>query len=136
MEIFQIDKDIRVFYVPASSFPEGVKEAFEKLHALVPFTSTRKFFGLSQMDSDGRIQYKAAVEEVTPGEGADLGCESLVLKNGRYLTLTIQNFMKDIPAIGRAFQELLQQPGIDLNGYCVEWYFNDDDVKCMIRLEE
>jgi hypothetical protein len=44
--------------------------------------------------------------------------------------------MKDIPAIGNTFQELLETPGIDPNGYCVEWYINDKDVICMIRLAE
>jgi hypothetical protein len=24
---------------------------------------------------------------------------------------------------------------LDPEGYCVEWYFNDRDVKCMIRLK-
>ena len=33
--------------------------------------------------------------------------------------------MKDIPAIGRAFEILINLPNIDLQGYCVEWYIND-----------
>jgi hypothetical protein len=40
-------------------------------------------------------------------------------------------------AIDRAFKELLEQPNLDPQGYCVEWYSsNEESVKCMIRLDE
>jgi hypothetical protein len=30
---------------------------------------------------------------------------------------------------------LLTQPNIDPNGYCLEWYLNGKDVRCMVRLK-
>lgn len=43
--------------------------------------------------------------------------------------------MEDIQRIGNAFEKLLSQPGLDPEGYCVEWYFNDKDIRCMVRLD-
>ena len=52
------------------------------------------------------------------------------------LLFSINNYMKDIPAIGNAFQQLTALPDIDAQGYCVEWYLNDKDVKCMVRIAD
>jgi hypothetical protein len=43
--------------------------------------------------------------------------------------------MKDIPAIQRTFNQLLAQPGLDPQGYCVEQYIGND-MLCMIRLAD
>jgi hypothetical protein len=133
MENFILEQDIKVFCVTATSFPDGVKSAHEALHSLVLFSRERKYFGLSR-PQNGVIIYKAAAEEKKSGEGQSLGCETLVIKSGKYICLTIVDFMNNIPAIGKAFQELLTNPDIDLEGYCVEWYFNEKDVKCMVRI--
>jgi hypothetical protein len=82
------------------------------------------------------IRYKAAAEELSGNEGASFGCDTLVLKQGNYYNITIAGFMKNISAIGEAFQQILQQPDIDQNGYCVEWYYNDQDVHCMVRIAD
>jgi hypothetical protein len=135
MEPFFIDGDITVLCVTATSFPAGVMEAHNKLHALVPFAAGRRFYGLSRPER-GVITYNAAAEEMQPGEAESLHCESIVIKKGNYISITIDDFMKDLPAIGKAFQEMLSTPGLDPLGYCVEWYLNDKDVQCMIRLGE
>ncbi len=133
METLTLDNNIKVFYVAATSFPDGVMEAHKKIHALVPFSTDRKYFGLSRPEN-GVIGYKAAAEEMTEGEAEKLHCDTLGIKKGKYICITIKDFMKDIPAIGAAFKILLAEPGIDPQGYCVEWYLNDKDVKCMVRL--
>lgn len=69
--------DIKVFYVTASSFPDGIKEAYEKLHAMLPSVKDRKFYGISY-PQNGKIVYKAAVEEVSEGEANKYGCELLL----------------------------------------------------------
>jgi hypothetical protein len=135
METQIFNNDITVFYVTAPSFPAGVMEAHNKLHALVSFENGRKLFGLSRPEN-GKIVYMAAAEELQQGEGEKLGCPTMVLKKGNYICETITGFMQNIPAIEKAFNQLTSQPGIDPQGYCVEWYFNDKDVKCMVRLEK
>lgn len=136
MNIFTSDHDIRVMYVTASSFPEGVLAAHRQLHSLIPFTTDRRYFGLSRPEKESDIVYRAAAEELESGEAEKFNLETIVLKKGRYVSLDISDYMTDITAIGRAFQELLSQPGLDPQGYCVEWYVSNKDVKCMIRLKD
>jgi predicted transcriptional regulator YdeE len=134
METIILDKDIKVFYVIAKSFPEGIMEAHQALHKMIPFSIERKYFGISRPEH-GSIVYRAAGEELQAGEAQQLGLETLILKQGEYTSLVIKDHMKDIPAIDKAFKQLLAQPGLDPQGYCVEWYLNDNDVRCMIRLK-
>ena len=129
------DKDITIMYVQATSFPDGIMPAYEKLHRYVPFTLERKFISMSRPE-DGEIIYRAGAEELYPGEAQSFGLAAMTLKKGRYLCITVYNFMEDVPAVGRAFDLLTEQPGIDPQGYCVEWYFNEPDVHCMVRLAD
>ena len=137
MEKVKIEKDIKVFYVTAPSFPEGIKEATDKLHSLFPFSHERKIFGMSRPENGGAIIYRAAAEELKKGEAGRLGCETLILKKGNYVSLTVNDFRKDPMKIKKAFDKLLTEPNLDPQGYCVEWYATDREaVKCMIRLDE
>ncbi|HMK18681.1 MAG TPA: hypothetical protein VK492_10790 [Chitinophagaceae bacterium] len=136
MESFFLEQDIKIFYVTATSFPGGVMDAHQKLHSLIGSPTGRKFFGISYPETPSKIIYKAAVEESYPGEGEKLGCETFVIKKGHYISVYIKDFMKDIPKIGRSFQELLADERIDPKGCCVEEYINDKDVRCMVRLND
>jgi len=136
MESFFLEQDVKVFYVKAISFPDGILEAHQKLHSLIKSPAGRRFFGISYPEGPGKIIYKAAVRESYPGEGKLLDCETFVIKKGKYISIYIKDFMSDIPAIGKAFQEFLVDKRIDSNGCCVEEYINDKDVRCMIRLKD
>ena len=136
METTTLDRDIKVFYVTAKSFPDGILEAHQKLHSLVPFSTDRKHFGISRPENGAGIVYRAAAEEIKEGEAEKLNCGTLILKKGNYLSLTINDYMKDIQSIDRSFKKLLSSPNLDPQGYCVEWYLNNKDVKCMIRLKD
>ncbi len=135
MEPITIDNDITLCCVTASSFPAGIMDAHQKLHSLIPFSEQRKYFGISRPEN-GAIVYKAAAEELTPGEGKQHGCETVVLKKGKYVSAVIHDYMKDLQSISRAFEKLLTQPGLDPEGYCVEWYVSKTEVNCMIRLND
>ena len=135
MKTITLDNDIRVFYVTAPSFPQGIKEATDKLHSLFPFSPVRKIFGLSRPENGGGIVYRAAAEELLTGEGKMHNCETLVIKKGNYISKKVENFRDDVLAIDRAFKELLQRPDLDPEGYCVERYETEGaGVTCMIRL--
>ena len=136
MNTIVLDKDIKVFYVTAESFPEGIGEATSKLHSLFPFSKDRRIFGLSRPENNGAIVYRAAAEEMFEGEGENLKCETLVIPKGKYIAITVAGFRKDIISIDRAFKKLLNEANLDPQGYCVEWYSSDkEEVICMIRLE-
>lgn len=137
MEKIKIEKDIKVLYITASSFPDGIKEATDKLHSLFDFSKERRIFGLSRPENNRGIVYRAAAEEMYDGEAEKLGCETLIIKKGNYASLTVNEFRKDPMAITRAFEKLLTEQNLDPQGYCVEWYETDKEaVKCMIRLNE
>ena len=134
MDKYYLEQDIKVFYVKASSFPDGIKPAFEKLHSLIKSPVDRRFFGISYPEKPGNIIYKAAVEEKYPGEAEEPGCETFIIKKGEYTSIYIKDFMKDISSIGKAFHELLQDPGIDPKGYCLEIYEDKNNVRCLVPL--
>ena len=136
METTILENNIKVFYVTATSFPDGIKEAHEKLHSLIPFSKERKYFGVSRPENNSDIVYRAAAEEMKEGEAEKLNCKTLVLKKGKYISFTVNDYMQDLSSIERAFKQLLSHPGLDPQGYCVEWYLNEKDVKCMIHLKD
>jgi hypothetical protein len=135
MEIITVNTDIKVFYITAKSFPEGILEAHQTLHKLVPFSPDRRYFGISRPESYSII-YRAATEETYPGEAEKLKLDTLILKKGNYISETLKDYQKDVSAITRTFDELLKHPGIDPEGYCVEWYTSMNDMICMVRLKE
>lgn len=136
METISVIEDITVMYVTATSFPDGIMEAHEKIHAMLPVLSARKFYGVSRPENKV-IVYRAAVEVLHPNEPATFQLETLMLKKGNYISQLIKDYTKDVQSIGNAFDELLSHPYLDPQGYCVEWYLdNNKDVQCMIRLAD
>lgn len=136
IEEFTLAKDVPVFYVKAKSFPEGIEQAFHQLHKLVSDPENRQYYGLSRPNQQGTIEYFAAVQEVKKNEGKELGCETIVIRHGKYTSTVIRDFHKKMMDIQSAFDKLLKDPKIDPQGYCVEMYLADKDVRCMVRLED
>jgi len=133
METITFDRDITLMYVPATHFPEGIREAHEKLHATVPYSPARRYFGLSR-PQNGVIRYWAAAEELQEGEAGKLKCDTMLLPSGTYASVTLPDYMKDLSAIERTFQSLLKHPDLAPDSYCVEWYISNKDMKCLVRL--
>jgi hypothetical protein len=134
-ETILMEHDITVLYITAESYPDGIPTAHQALHKLIPFSKERSYYGLSRPENVEGIVYRAAATELTQGEAKALGCETLVLKKGAYAFTVIKDYLKDLSSIGQAFGSLLQHPQLDPQGYCVEWYFNATDVRCMVRIE-
>jgi len=53
MEDYNIREDIKVMYVKATSFPEGVEMAHQELHKLLTLDDQRRFFGISRPEGGG-----------------------------------------------------------------------------------
>ncbi|TKC16187.1 transcriptional regulator [Robertmurraya kyonggiensis] len=132
METLVIENDIKVVYVTATSFPEGIQEAHERLHEVIPYSNERRYFGLSRPEM-GVIVYKAAAEQFEKEK--DSNCEALIIEKGKYRSITVMNYKNAPQKISEAFDELISYSDIDPNGYCVEWYQGEEDVKCMVRLK-
>jgi hypothetical protein len=136
METYMIEQDQGCHCIKASSFPEGVLAAHQLLHSLFAFDGKRKFYGISRPEGNGAIAYWAAVEKMDDDTVEDKRLEIFVIAKGQYSGTDIKNFRSDIPAIGRTFEQLLTHPQLDANGYCLEWYYNMNDVRCMVRLKD
>jgi len=134
MDSFTLDKDIKTLCVTAEEFPEGILTAHQKLHSLLPKVERRHFFGISWPGADGKIVYKAAAEEMTENEAAEVGVETFTIKEGPYNSFYITDYKSDPNSISRAFDLLIAQHETDPNGYCLEWYINDKDVKCLVPI--
>jgi hypothetical protein len=136
METYIIEKDLYCHCIKATSFPEGVLAAHQLLQSLFAFDGKRKFYGISRPEGTGEIAYWAAVEKTDDDNLQDNRPETFVILKGQYSGIDIKNFRSDIQAIGRTFQQLLVHPELDPNGYCLEWYYNMNDVRCMVRLKD
>jgi hypothetical protein len=130
MDSFILGEDIKVMYVTAN-FPDGIPDAFDYLYSLVPDVEGRRFFGISAPNESGAIIYKAAAEEMFPGETENLKLESFTIRHGAYMSFYITDYRNHTNAIKEAFELLLGQQEADPNGYCLEWYIGDD-VKCLV----
>lgn len=135
MEHYKIENDIRLFYVQAETFPLGVGGAFTKLNELIGYDKSRLQYGISFPDGANGIVYRAAVEEAFPGEAEKACCPTFVVRKGNFISTYLQDWRKDEAIIGRTFQELLRDPHIDKQGYCLEMYPNERDVRCLVTLE-
>lgn len=83
---------------------------------------------------NGKIIYIAAAEEFAAMEFAQHGLQQLTVPAGEYQCIVVTDFMKNITRICAAFDRLIQLPDIDPEGYCLEWYVSDKDVRCMVRV--
>ena len=135
MKRIKIENNIKVFYIQAKSFPDGVMEAFQKMHSLIEFPPQRRNFGISRPEN-GEIVYKVASEELIKGDLEKNNLKEFIIPHGEYIGIEIKNFRNDLSSIKKAFDKLLDSPDIDKNGYCIEEYKGTDDVFCMVRLKD
>jgi hypothetical protein len=134
MTNYHFDTDFKVYCLTASSFPAGLKEVYDKLHATYPPGNGRSYFGLSWPDGEGSLVYKAAVKLNEADGLPPSDYEPFIIKKGVYLSEDIPKFMEDVQSIGKLFQKMIKEPGIDPNGYCLEMHLNPTDVRCMVKL--
>ncbi len=135
MEHYQLENDLTLFYAKANTFPEGVMDAYQRLHEWVKTPDTRNIYGISYFIPGG-IEYLAAAVEEYPGEGAVLGCETYLLPAGTYISEYVEDFRTDMGVFTRIFNEMTSRPDIDPQGCCVEMYIGEHSVRCMVRLKD
>ena len=136
MEAYIINEDIKVVCATAESFPNGVLAAHQKLRDRFLPNDKRRYFGISRPNENGVIIYKAAVEEITANEAEKFGLTRFTIKKGIYISEMITDFMRDVSQVGKVFEKLLDEPNLDPNGYCLEMYINETDVRCMVGIKK
>jgi hypothetical protein len=135
-EFYILPNDRTILCVKAASFPDGIMDAFKELNRHIQENDTRIPYGISKPEKNGTIVYRSGVEEAFPGEAAEAGCESLVLKKGKYVYRTISEWQTKIEMIGNVFNELLRDPRLDPASPCIEIYQSRTELICMVRIIE
>ncbi|MBL7763066.1 MAG: hypothetical protein JNL23_06530 [Chitinophagaceae bacterium] len=134
MELINIKNDLHLFGIQVNTFPKGVKEAFDRIIAMVPDGMQRAHYAISYMEGE-KIIYHAACEEKYKGEAEKLNCNSYTVEKGDYLAIKITGWMKRIDAIKEAFHKMLNDPRADLTKSCVEWYKTGEEMICMMKVK-
>ncbi len=132
MEKYIFEENLKIYTITAKSFPEDIGEVHHRLYKIFPPNPPRKYFGISRPEN-GKIIYKAG-SEIFPNEEIDLNIvEAFTIQKGDYLSILIKDFRNNLSQIDTAFKQLTSLKNIDPNGYCIEYYFNSEDVRCMIK---
>jgi hypothetical protein len=121
--------------IKAISFPDGIQQAFDRLHQALP-NQNLPLFGMSRPEHGMGIQYRACTFNTPEIIKAKESFDTLIIPKGKYVSLHVESFPNKPMAIKDAFEQLLKQPGIDPEGYCIEMYKSDTSVDCMVRLLE
>lgn len=133
VETYHLPTDLVLMVHAATSFPEGILASHQALHHLVPYSKERRYLGLSRPEK-GMIVYYAAAETLGPEEPAQLALETLVLPKGNYCSVMVADYQAHPLSFKQAFDFLIQQPNLDPQGYCIEWYLSEKEARCMVRV--
>jgi hypothetical protein len=136
METYNLKTDLKVFGKEVTTFPLGVKEAFDTLLDMIPDGYKRSYYGLSYMDEAGKIIYKATAEEKYEGEAEKYHCERSVIERGKYLAVTITDWRKKIDCIKDVFHDLMQDDRADKTKEVVEWYKTETEMLCLVKMKQ
>jgi len=127
--------NLKVFGTHVKTFPNGIGAAFDALMHKMPKNQTRSYFGISELASNGDILYYAAAEETFDGEARHYGYDIYVVKQGEYLTVTVTDWKKKTACIKDVFEAMLDDDRIDKENPCIEWYKNEEEMVCMVKLD-
>jgi hypothetical protein len=101
----------------------------------IPDGKSRSYYGLSNMDVNGKVFYYAAAEEKSPGEAEKYGYERYTIQKGDYLTEAVHDWRTKTSCIKDIFHEMMQDKRADITKPCVEWYKDDNEMICMLKTD-
>ncbi|MEJ7645730.1 MAG: hypothetical protein WKF87_14140 [Chryseolinea sp.] len=133
MEKMVLNDNLSVFGFEVTTFPEGIKEAFDTLMKMVPDGVDRSLYGISYMERDD-VRYHAAIIENFPGEAEKYNCRRYTVEKGEYMTTTVKDWIKKTHTIKDVFGAMLKDDCPTDVRPAVEWYINDDEMVCMIKM--
>ncbi|CAN5207508.1 hypothetical protein BH09BAC1_BH09BAC1_03740 [soil metagenome] len=132
METFELQNDIKVLFVKAESFPDGILVAYQELEQKLGDVTSRTFYGLSRMEDGCGIAYYACAQQKDASAALDL--PTIIIDKGTYLTQTISNWRGSEHLIRETFARLIKDPRLMPDSFCVEWYKENGEVMCMVRI--
>lgn len=129
ISITKID-DLKLMYVQAPSFPDGIKEAWDKLESPLASLKGRKFYGTARL-VDGVMEYRACVIPLDDSEPLRLGFATFTVTSGYYATKKLINWTSQTHLIKTIFEELDSQHALDPNRPHIEFYRSQKEVVLM-----
>lgn len=136
MNTVNIENEIQVVRIRANNYPDGIGGAHQQIQAMVPPDGQRHYFGISHPDQNGQIVYWAAAQEMSRGELKYTGIPSFTIPAGRYYEIEVKDYLSNPRKIENAFKQILLSDNIDPLGFCLEWYYGEKCVKCMVRIKD
>lgn len=135
MEDISIKKlgELKLMYVEAESFPDGIKDSWDKLGKLLGTMEGREFYGISKCLGT-TIMYRACVIPIDDDEPKRLGLESMIIPSSNYATKKLMNWSSQIPMFGTIFNELYSKHSANNDLYAIEYYKSPDEVILMVPL--
>ena len=128
------ENDVKVFGVEVKTFPAGIGEAFDELiQATGDGASARAYYGVSSMNEEGKIIYKAVAEEKYEDEAKKYNYAQSTIEKGEYLFTPVKNWRTKTHCIKDVFHEMIKDERVNKMKPCVEWYKNDDEMLCMVK---
>lgn len=133
MKIIHLPTDLSVCCLQANSFPQGVTQTYDALIRKLP-PAGRSRYGISKPEGkQGEIVYRAATTRLSDEE--DNGLEHFTIRKGPFLTMIVKDWREgDGRKVRDAFDQLLSDPRLDRQGYCLEEYVSDRLMRCMVPL--
>jgi hypothetical protein len=135
MDTITLKKDVYIFGLEVHDSPEGIGEAFDILVRMVDRDFRRSYYGICEMKA-GTCSYKAAAEETFEDEGSLYACDRYIIEEGEYLAVTIRDWRKKTDTIKDVFFEMMRDDRIDRSQPFVEWYKDDDEMICMVKVSK
>ena len=134
METFTFEDDIKVFGIEVSTFPAGIGDAFNELiNATGDAAGKRNYYGISYMNNDGKIIYKAVAEEKYNGEAGKYNYAISTIEKGKYYYKKVNDWRSKTNCINQVFHEIMQDDKVNKQTPAIEMYKNDDEMLCMIK---
>lgn len=133
MDSFTFQEDLPVICITATGGRDGGADAMATLRNRLPENERRQFFGIFWPGRDGGT-YKAAASTFDSDGDALEGLGHFTIRNGPYNGFYIKDYKSQPGTVAKAFDLLRGEHEVDPDGYCLEWFVNDEDVKCMVPL--
>lgn len=136
MEKYSLNHDIKVFGLQVKTFPLGIGEAFDELIKKTgDCAGARDYYGISKF-KDGKMIYYAVAAEKFTGEAQKYNYEELKIAKGEYLTSTVFEWRKKTECIKDVFSEIIQDTRVNKTKPAIEWYKDDNEMMCLVKMGE
>ena len=129
---YTISEDIKVFYVQAESFPDGIPDSFKKLHDITGGFAGRHMYGVTLCLTD-KLVYRACIKENFKDEGKQYGLPNYTIPKGDYLYTTLHNWQENLGQIPGIFDELMALPHVKKQSICLEDYTTNGTMLAMVQ---